>query len=75
MPKVPALTSRKIIQILKRAGFVEDRQKGSHLIMFNPITKARTVIPIHGRKNIKKSLLHGIISDTKMTTSEFLKLL
>lgn len=31
MAKLPALTARKVVRALHRAGFVEDRQKGSHL--------------------------------------------
>lgn len=75
MPKIPLLTARKIIQVLKRAGFVEDRQKGSHLILIHPKTKVRTVIPIHSGKTIKKSLMKAIIDDAKLSVEEFKKLL
>lgn len=38
MTKVPTLTSRDVIQHLKAAGFIFDRQaKGSHEIWYNPI--------------------------------------
>jgi predicted RNA binding protein YcfA (HicA-like mRNA interferase family) len=37
-----------VIRALRRGGFIEDRQKGSHLILIHPQTKARTVAPIHG---------------------------
>ena len=47
---VPSLTARKVVRALKRAGFIEDRQKGSHLILIQPTTKARTVVPIHSGK-------------------------
>ena len=75
MPKIPALTAKKIIRVLKTAGFIEDRQKGSHLILINPKTKTRTVIPVHPGKTIKISLMRAIINDTKLTVEEFLKLL
>lgn len=75
MPKIPALTAKQVVRILKKAGFVEDRQKGSHLIMINYGTRTRTVVPMHSRKTIKKSLFHGIISDARLTTEEFLKLI
>ena len=29
MAKLPAVTARQVLRVLKRAGFVEDRQKGS----------------------------------------------
>ncbi len=75
MPKIPALTAKKIIQALKKAGFQEDRQKGNHLILINVKTKTRTVVPIHSGKTIKKSLLGAIIRDAKLSVEEFLKLL
>lgn len=74
MPKIPALTAKKIVKMLKKAGFVEDRQKGSHLVMISLKTGVRTVVPMHSRKTIKKSLLHGIVADAKLTTKEFLEL-
>src|SRR6476620_2105536 len=46
MSKLPSLTARQVVRALKRGGFVEDRQKGSHLILIQPATKARTVVPI-----------------------------
>ncbi len=36
MKNLPALNSRKVVKALKKAGFVEDRQKGSHLVLINP---------------------------------------
>lgn len=47
MPRLPSLTARKVVRALKRAGFVEDRHKGSHLILIQPETRARTVVPVH----------------------------
>jgi len=32
MSKLPSLTARQVVRALKRAGFVEDRQKGSYLL-------------------------------------------
>jgi predicted RNA binding protein YcfA (HicA-like mRNA interferase family) len=46
MAKLPSLTARKVVRALKRAGFIEDRQKGSHLILIHPETKARTVLQL-----------------------------
>lgn len=76
MKNLPALNSRKVIKALKKAGFVEDRQKGSHLILINPVTSKRVVIPIHAGKTIKKPLLASIIeNDAGLTVDGFLKLL
>jgi len=45
MSRLPSLTSRKVIRALKRAGFLEDRQKGSHLILIQPETRAEPWCP------------------------------
>ena len=75
MPRLPSLTARKVVQALKRAGFVEDRQKGSHLVLIRPDTKARTVIPIHSGRTIKDPLLRAILRDANVSREEFIGLL
>jgi len=69
------LNCRKIIKALKKVGFVEDRQKGSHLILINLKTKTRTIVRIHGNKDIKKVLVRAIIRDAGLTNEEFKKLI
>jgi len=76
MKNLPALNARKVIKTLKKAGFIENRQKGSHLLLIHPISKKRTVIPVHPGKTISKPLLRSIVeNDAGMTIEEFLKLL
>jgi predicted RNA binding protein YcfA (HicA-like mRNA interferase family) len=73
---LPSLSAAKVVRAMKRAGFVELRQKGSHLILFNGETKSHVTIPMHKGKDIKKSLLKKIIElEAHMTVEEFLKLL
>ena len=75
MPKLPSLTARQVIRALKRAGFVEDRQKGSHLILIHPDTNARSVVPVHSGRTIKGPLLRAILRDASLTVDEFCELL
>ena len=75
MYKIPALTAKKIIRALKANGFVENRQKGSHLILIHTKTRTRTIVPIHPGKTLKKSLVRAIINDAQLTIEEFLRLL
>lgn len=75
MGKLPAVTSKEIVRVLKKLGFFEDRQKGSHLILIHPETKRRVVIPMHQGKTVKKPLFAAIINDTGLPTSDFLDLL
>jgi len=47
MPKLPAMTPQKLIKVLEQRGFMLDRVKGSHHIYYNPLTKRRTIVPLH----------------------------
>lgn len=49
MPKIPTLTSKKLLKILYREGFIDDRQTGSHLILYHQASKRRVVVPMHNR--------------------------
>ena len=74
MPKLPIVMPNKVVKALKRAGFVEARQTGSHLILWHPQTNRIVSIPIHPR-TLKKGLLSGIVKEANLTLEEFLKLL
>lgn len=74
MPKLPIVMPNKVVKALKRHGFVEARQKGSHLILWHPQTKRIVSVPIHARI-LKKGLLSGIIKEANLTLEEFLELL
>ena len=45
--KLPRVRCEELVQVLKRAGFVEKRQKGSHLTMWRESDKRRATVPIH----------------------------
>lgn len=75
MSKLPSLTARKVVRALKSAGFVEDRQRGSHLILIHPESKARTVVPVHPGRTIKAPLLRAIVRDANLSIDQFIELL
>jgi len=75
MAKLPSLTARKVVRALRRAGFIEDRQRGSHVILIHPETKARTVVLVHPGRTIKEPLLRAIVRDANLSVEEFVELL
>ncbi len=75
MSILPSLTATDIVRALHQAGFIDDRQKGSHLVLLHPLTRARTVVPIHGGRTLKRHLVYSIIRDAQLTTEEFIELL
>lgn len=55
-------TAREVVRFLKRHDFVEKRQRGSHLVLQNPKTGFRTVVPMHGG-DLPTGLLRRILKD------------
>lgn len=49
MPKLPVIKPQKLIKILTKLGFIEKRQKGSHLILVNEKRNKQITIPIHNK--------------------------
>ncbi len=69
MPKLPALTPRKIIEVLESQGFVLDRTKGSHRIYYHPETKLRVVVPFH-KKDLPAGTMLSILKQAGITRDE-----
>lgn len=60
MPKLPELRPKELVRALKKLGFLEKRQKGSHLIMVNEEKNKQLTVPIHN-KPLKKGTLAAIL--------------
>ena len=61
MGKLARLSARKVIQKLKKAGFVETHQRGSHLYLKSEDGKKIVTIPIHGSKEVPIGTLYNIV--------------
>ncbi len=72
MPKLPSFKPRKVVQKLKKLGFIEHHQVGSHLTMKHPLTKKRAVVPMH-LKDIKKGTLLSLLHESGVEKEEFMK--
>jgi len=51
MPRLPSLTGKEVVSVLKRMGFEVLRTKGSHHILVHPDGR-RTVVPVHAGETI-----------------------
>lgn len=71
MPKV--YTPKQVLAKYKKLGFIEDRQSGSHKILYHPETKTRAVIPLH-LKELPKGTFMAILRESKITKEEFEKI-
>lgn len=47
MPKFPVYSPDEIIKRLKKNGFIEIRQKGSHKVFYNQETHKQVIGPFH----------------------------
>lgn len=68
--RLPILRAREVIKLLKKVGFYEDHQKGSHLTFRSEERKCSVVIPVHPG-TLPKGTLRAIIRQAKMTVREF----
>jgi len=71
---LPSLTGKEVVSLLKRVGFVVERQRGSHVFLKHDDGRA-TVVPIHSGETIGPGLLSKILRDVEMTKDELLKIL
>ena len=70
MPKLPSLTSRKLLQILAKVGFEVDHVTGSHYILYNKITERRVTVPFHN-KDLAKGTLASILKSAGLYEKDF----
>jgi predicted RNA binding protein YcfA (HicA-like mRNA interferase family) len=69
MPKLPVLSGAEVIQALEGLGFVQVRQRGSHVVLRRG--SAGCVVPLH--RDLKTGTLAGIIRQAQVTQEEFLR--
>ena len=69
--KLPRVTGREVVRALERAGFIFDRQRGSHVILIHPRTHRRVSVPVHAGRTVKLGTLKGILEDADLSQEDF----
>ncbi len=71
MPSLPVLSGRQAVRAFKQAGWVVNRQRGSHVIML----KAGSIVSlsISQHRELAPGTLRSLIRAAGMTTEEFVK--
>lgn len=72
MPKLPSIKPKELIKLFEKLGYTIDRQKGSHVILYNNLSKRRLTIPMH-TKDIPNGTLLAVIKQAGLTKEEFMK--
>jgi predicted RNA binding protein YcfA (HicA-like mRNA interferase family) len=73
MPKLPRISSREAIRALKRLGFEEVRQTGSHLVLKRDTDDGTIgcVVPVH--QELRVGTLSSILKQAQVTPEEFIE--
>ncbi|HCM43827.1 TPA: hypothetical protein DIS55_02645 [Candidatus Kaiserbacteria bacterium] len=75
MPRLPRIPSALVLRALKRAGFYEYHQSGSHVQLRHPTKQTlRITVPFH-RKDLASKTLKSVIKQAELTVDDFLNLL
>ena len=74
MSVLPRVSGLEVVKALAKAGYEQDRQRGSHIILRQAASPhRRIVVPDH--KEIAKGTLRAIIRQAGLTVDEFKALL
>lgn len=73
MSTLPSVTPANLIKIVRKFGFIEQKQKGSHLHLKRIGDNKRITIPIHKGRDIPKGTLTAILKDAGISIEEFIK--
>jgi predicted RNA binding protein YcfA (HicA-like mRNA interferase family) len=71
VPELPAVPGKKLVAALEKAGFVQIRQKGSHVRMRHSDGRV-TTIPLHTNQIIGKGLLRKILRDVEWSIEDLI---
>jgi predicted RNA binding protein YcfA (HicA-like mRNA interferase family) len=74
-PKLPRVDCRQLVRALKRAGFEEQRQRGSHLHLRRASDGRRVTVPVHQGRTVPVGTLRAILRDADISVDEFRELL
>jgi predicted RNA binding protein YcfA (HicA-like mRNA interferase family) len=73
MPHLPVVSGRRARRAFEKAGWIFDRQRGSHMVLTKPAVPYNLSVPDH--RELDRGLLRGLIRDAGMTVEQFIALL
>lgn len=73
MPRLRRVSGQEAIRALERLGFVQVRQRGSHVALKKQTAEGEIgcVVPLHSELAI--GTLYGVLRQARVTPEEFLK--
>ena len=73
MAKLPRVTGKTMVALLKKQGFTVVRVRGSHHVLLKE--DLRTTVPVHGNRDLKTGTLRKILRDIDLSPHDFEELL
>ena len=68
MPPLPHLSAHELLKKFHQLGFIDVRQRGSHLLVRHPDNPLRyAIIPLHSQRIIPPGTLKHILNSAQVT--------
>lgn len=71
MPKLRVLSGKDVCEIMSQWGFLQVRQKGSHIIMQKKEGRSTVTVPVPDHEELRTGTLLGIIRQSGLPRSLF----
>ena len=71
MGKLRVLSGKQVCSILTQHGFVEVRQRGSHIVMQKLLPDTTITVPVPNHAELRIGTLQSIIRQSGISKSEF----
>ena len=71
MGKLRVLSGKQVCNILSHHGFVEVRQRGSHIVMQKHLPNTTITVPVPNHPELRAGTLQSIIRQAGISKSEF----
>ncbi|HPO16617.1 MAG TPA: type II toxin-antitoxin system HicA family toxin [Candidatus Hydrogenedentes bacterium] len=74
MSRMPQITAQDLVRFLHGQGFVDDRQSGSHLTLWNEENEISVTVPVHTGCDLGRGLAIRILKDAGFSVEDYLRL-
>ena len=72
MTRLPRISGKEAVRILRGIGFQVVRTRGSHVFLRHPDGRVTTV-PVHSGETLGPGLLRSILRDVELSIEEFVQ--
>jgi predicted RNA binding protein YcfA (HicA-like mRNA interferase family) len=73
MSKLPVISGRQLVHVLEQSGFVVDRQRGRHIILFRADPPTTLSVPDH--RELDRGTLRALLRQAGISPSQLAELL